>query len=341
MVLSVWYVPYSLKKLRILRMTWLWHGLSALILGGYMLLLYKGIYTWGNTFIAATYNVLGLLFVFSFICFSFGYRPSAEMPGKTPFSAHGGRERNFAVRAAGHFRIRQCPIFHGHALRSACERLMQPVKIAHVPDIHLGTQRGKGYLKKILQVIDEKKPDIVLYNGDLVDSNIALKEDLFSLFKRVQAEQIFTTGNHEYYMDTDRALQLIADAGIRIVRSEMLETHGLQLIGMEYMNADRETYDAHVVNALTIQEELPKIARDSKKPTVLVHHSPVGMRYAAEGNIDVMLASHTHAGQFFPGTALVKLSFHMDKGLHKSEKRHCLFLKEPEHLALDAPEHSQ
>jgi hypothetical protein len=41
-------------------------------------------------------------------------------------------------------------------------------------------------------------------------------------------------------MDTDRALQLIADAGIRIVRSEMLETHGLQLIGMEYMNADRE-----------------------------------------------------------------------------------------------------
>ena len=75
----------------------------------------------------------------------------------------------------------------------------------------------------------------------------------------------------------------------------MLETHGLQLIGMEYMNADRETYDAHVVNALTIQEELPKIARDSKKPTVLVHHSPVGMRYAAEGNIDVMLAGHTHA----------------------------------------------
>lgn len=63
-------------------------------------------------------------------------------------------------------------------------------------------------------------------------------------------------------------------------------------------------YDAHVVNTLAIQEKLPKINRDSSKPSVLAHHNPVGMLYAAEGNIDVMLAGHTHAGQFFPGAAL-------------------------------------
>ena len=73
---------------------------------------------------------------------------------------------------------------------------------------------------------------------------------------------------------------------------------------MEYMNADRETYDAYVVNTLTIQEELPKITRDNSKPSVLAHHSPVRMRYATEGNIDVMLAGHTHPGQYFPGPAL-------------------------------------
>jgi hypothetical protein len=78
----------------------------------------------------------------------------------------------------------------------------------------------------------------------------------------------------------------------------------IQLVGMDYMNADREAYDAHVINTLTIQEELPEITRDSSKPSVLAHYSPIGMRYAAEGNIDVMLAGHTHAGQFFPGSAL-------------------------------------
>lgn len=39
--------------------------------------------------------------------------------------------------------------------------------------------------------------------------------------------------------------------------------------------------------------------------------------YAAEGNIGVMLTGHTHAGQFFPGTALVKLRFPMYKGVYK------------------------
>jgi hypothetical protein len=43
----------------------------------------------------------------------------------------------------------------------------------------------------------------------------------------------------------------------------------IQLIGMEYMNADREAYDAHVVNTLTIQEELTKITRDNSKPAFL------------------------------------------------------------------------
>jgi predicted MPP superfamily phosphohydrolase len=83
---------------------------------------------------------------------------------------------------------------------------------------------------------------------------------------------------------------------------------------MEYMNADKETYDAHAVNTLTIQEELPKITRDNSKPSILVHHSPVGMRYIAEGNIDVMLSGHTHGGQLFPVTILVKYFFPLYAG---------------------------
>jgi lipid-A-disaccharide synthase-like uncharacterized protein len=61
MMFSVWYVPYSLKKMCVLRIALPWHAVSASVLGGYMLLLYKGIYTWDNAFIAAIYNILGLL----------------------------------------------------------------------------------------------------------------------------------------------------------------------------------------------------------------------------------------------------------------------------------------
>lgn len=196
----------------------------------------------------------------------------------------------------------------------AVKGLASPVRIMHIPDLHLGAQRGEGYVRDVVAAIERHKPDIVLFNGDMVDSNIALKPEVFAPLKNVTAEQYFTTGNHEFYMDTQKALELIAGAGIRILRTEMVETHGFQLIGMEYMNADRVTFDSHMVNDLTIEEELPKVVRDADKPTVLVHHSPVGMQYVSQGGIDVMLAGHTHGGQVFPGTILTSIRFPMDKG---------------------------
>ncbi|QOY21984.1 hypothetical protein FYK61_11560 [Xanthomonas citri] len=285
-----------------------------------MALLYSGIYVLDNIAIAWTYNALGLLFMFAFYLLFFLVltHPLTSLVRRVPARqvGVGGLAVSAFFVAWGFINAQALTVTRQDV---AVAGLTQPVKIAHVPDIHLGAQRGKAWLGKVLAAVQAEQPNVVLYNGDLVDSNIALDPDLFALFKTVQAEQYFTTGNHEYYMDTDKALRLIADAGIRILRSEMVETHGLQLIGMEYMNADRETWDAHVVNTLTIQEELPRIARDTDKPTVLVHHSPVGMRYAADGDIDLMLAGHTHAGQVFPGTLLVKYRFPMYSGRHQIE----------------------
>ncbi|MFT3760983.1 metallophosphoesterase [Thauera sp.] len=318
MAFAVWYVPFRLKRLLGLTRAWPLALLSAAVLGGYMLILYQGIYTGDNAAVAVIYNVLGLLFVFFIYLFFL-------MVLTQPLALLGQRVAKRwvglgAVAAAALFVVFgfiNAQSFDVTQHEIAVKNLKQPVRIVHVPDIHLGTQRGADYLGKVLAVIEDQKPDFVLYNGDLVDSDIALKPELFALFKSVKADQYFTTGNHEFYMDTDRALRLIEGAGIRILRSERVNTHGIQLIGMEYMNADRETWDAHVVNTLTLQEELPRIARDSSKPSVLVHHSPVGMRYAADGNIDLMLAGHTHAGQFFPGTFLVKYRFPMHSGRHQ------------------------
>ncbi|MDR1228153.1 MAG: metallophosphoesterase [Azoarcus sp.] len=314
MVVAVWYVPSRLENLLGLRKAWPWSVLSAAVVAGYMLILTKGIYTWDNAAIAVIYNVLGLLLVFFLYLFLFLLvtHPLARWV-KRPLGV-GGIIVSALLVFYGFINAQSFTVTH-HDL--PVKGLAQTVKIIHVPDVHLGTQRGEAYLEKILAVIDEQKPDMVLYNGDLIDSNIALRPELFSLFRKVDAEQYFTPGNHEYYMDTESALRLIAGAGIRILRSEMIETHGVQLIGMEYMNADRQTYDAHRVNTLTMQEELPRIARDGGKPSVLVHHSPVGMRYAAEGNMDVMLAGHTHGGQFFPGTVLVKYRFPMYGGRYR------------------------
>lgn len=317
MIFSIWYIPYRLRQLFAVRKTWLWRLAVAVIFGGYMLLLNKGVYTWDNALTAVVYNILGLLFVFAtYLFFFLLLTHPLQWLKRQPKRLIGiaGVSLSTVLVVWGFINAQSFTVtYHDLPVKG----LDKPVKIIHLPDIHLGTQRGETYLKKILQVIETEKPDIVLYNGDLVDSDIALKPELFSLFKAVKSEQYFTTGNHEFYMDTDKALRLIADAGIKIVRSEMVKTNGIQLIGLEYMNADRQTYDAHIVNDLTVQEELPKIERDRNLPTVVVHHSPVGMRYVADGGADVMLSGHTHAGQFFPGTAIIKYRFPMYRGQYQ------------------------
>ncbi len=197
--------------------------------------------------------------------------------------------------------------------------LNQEVRIIHISDVHLGHQRGRSHIQNIVDLTNAQKPDFVLINGDLVDANAALEPGVLDPMSEFDAPVYFTTGNHEHYVDYDRAISLIEKQGVRILNNELVETHGIQLIGLEYMNADEETFDAHSVNDLTIKDELPKIARNDSVPVILQHHSPVGIEYAIENKIDLMVSGHTHAGQVFPATLIAPLMFPLNKGYYEKE----------------------
>jgi predicted MPP superfamily phosphohydrolase len=318
LLFSVYYVPRRLQRLWGGRRAWPLQLLLFLLLAGFYGVLASGLYTRPSSLIAAVYNGLGLFFIFHVYLFFFLLAAQLmapllkRVPGQAVAAA--GLALSLGLVGLGFYQAQSFTVTN-HTIK--VQGLSQPVTIMHISDLHLGAQRGAAYLRAVLAAIAGHNPDIVLYNGDLLDSNIALQPELFALFQGVQAQQYFTTGNHEFYIDTAKALELIKGAGIRILRSEMVVTHGLQLIGLEYMNADRQTYDAHMVNHLTMEEELPKIERSPNLPLLLAHHSPVGMQYAVQGKVDVMLSGHTHGGQLFPGTILTGLRFPMDKGRYQ------------------------
>ncbi len=314
-ILSIWYVPFRLKKLLPLKRAWPLQLLTLIILGGYFLIFVKGLFASANYFSATAYNILGLVFMFQvylFIYMLITHIPAIFLNTKLKrIIAISGICLSFFLVAYG-FIHAQSFIITRQELK--LHNLKKPVTIMHIPDLHLGAQRSEKYLQKVITAINKTKPDIVIYNGDLVDSNIALRPELFALFQTVTSEQYYTLGNHEYYMDTAKALKLIDANTITILRSKMVTTHGIQLIGLDYMSADSNANNPHRVNNLTIAEELPKISRTTKLPTVLIHHSPVGLKYAAAGNIDLMLSGHTHAGQLFPNTILIQFLFPMFEG---------------------------
>ncbi|MDR3204169.1 MAG: metallophosphoesterase [Deltaproteobacteria bacterium] len=318
LIFSVWYVPFRFKRLGTLKRSLPLGAIAAALLAAYIILLAKGFYLANNLAAAWSYNALGLFFVFWIYLFFLLLITNLlallikKLPGK--HAAYSAIVISLALVVFGFFKALS---FSVTEIEIAVPKLTQEVTIVHIPDVHLGAQRGEGRVIKIVETINSLNPDIVVYNGDIADSNIALSPKIFEHFKKVKAKQYFTTGNHEFYIDTEKLLKLVEQASIKILRSEMVETNGLQLIGLEYMNADRQTYDAHMVNNLTIEEELPKITRSPSLPTILVHHSPVGLKYVSIGKIDLILSGHTHAGQFFPGTLIIPFRFPMYKGKYQ------------------------
>jgi predicted MPP superfamily phosphohydrolase len=196
--------------------------------------------------------------------------------------------------------------------------LEKDVTIMHLSDVHIGHHRGKEHLEKIVAETNRHKPDLVLINGDLVDSNVALLPGVLAPLADFQAPVYFVGGNHETYMDNARALALLKQHGVRTLHNQVVHTHGIQLVGLDYMKPDNNTFDMHPsTDTRTIQNVLPTLAISNGMPAVLMHHSPVGARYAAATGIDLMLAGHTHAGQMFPGTLFAPLIFPFNAGLYK------------------------
>lgn len=195
--------------------------------------------------------------------------------------------------------------------------LKHAVQVMQISDVHLGHHRGRDYLARVVAETNHRKPDLVLITGDLVDSNAALESDVFEPLSGLAAPAYFVGGNHENYIDSARALELIARQGVKILHNEKVETNGIQLVGLDYMRADEQTFDMHPsADTRTIQSVLADLPVSAGLPAVLMHHSPVGVRYVAAAGIDLMLAGHTHGGQLFPATIIAGLLFPFNQGLY-------------------------
>jgi len=195
------------------------------------------------------------------------------------------------------------------------------VDIAILADIHIGSRGGKEYLEDLVEKTNSLEPDIVLIPGDIADSDTVLTEDIFSPLKDLEAPAYFGTGNHELMMEDKGLTSLLNRSGVHIMDNEVIETHGIQLVGLRYMSADGSSGEDSFADQgnQTIKSVLPKLNISDGSPVILMHHSPVGINYAQEAGVDLYIAGHTHGGaQIFPLTLLVgPLSYDYYKDHHQ------------------------
>jgi hypothetical protein len=196
---------------------------------------------------------------------------------------------------------------------------LERFRIVQISDVHLGLIVRKDRLGRIVEKIRAAKPDLLVSTGDLVDGSMGNREDLAAMLRELPVKhgKFAITGNHEYYAGIRRSLEFIQTAGFTFLPGKSssflpwLSIAGVDdPAGGEYANTDEPA----VLSAIP-----------EGRFALLLKHRP----YVDEkslGLFDLQLSGHTHKGQIFPFTLVVKLLFPVDAGRVNMENGSTLYV---------------
>jgi len=174
---------------------------------------------------------------------------------------------------------------------------------AWVSDVHLGQVHGPKFAAKVARLLMVQKPDVIFVGGDLYDGTGApdayeLAEPLSQL--KAPWGVYYITGNHEEFGDSSGFLDAVRRAGMTILMDEKVDVHGVDIVGVDYKNANDSGRFTNILSAQSLS---------FGKPSILLKHVPDNLGVAADAKISLQISGHTHYGQQWPFGLLAQLVY--------------------------------
>ena len=174
-------------------------------------------------------------------------------------------------------------------------------KIAQISDLHnaeIGTEN-----QKVLKLLKDADPDIIVLTGDLIDSR-KTKIDVAVNFAK-KANQIapcyYASGNHESRLTNfDVFTSKLEAVGVTVLKNQKLrlEDSGeyITLIGVE----DPAFYNEYPSDSDGdyMRKTLQSLISDDDVFRVVLSHRPELINVYAECGLDLVFSGHAHGGQF-------------------------------------------
>lgn len=192
------------------------------------------------------------------------------------------------------------------------------VRIAMIGDLHFGYLINRDDARRMVDLILEQKPDLILFVGDILDSRIEpiLEQKIDEELSRLHAPLgVFScTGNHEYRFEAEQKIEFLNNAGIKMLRdSAVLIDSSFYVVGREdFVYPDR----------LSLKDILAQQNVDMSKLVIVLNHSPHDLDEEVNAGADIALYGHTHHGQAFPGNIATQIAFEVAYGYKKKGNTH-------------------
>lgn len=161
------------------------------------------------------------------------------------------------------------------------------LKIVQFSDIHYNSYSSLSKLEKMVDMVNNTNPDIVVFTGDLIDSdysiNIEDKEKLMTIFKKINS----TIGKYAIYgeEDSDIFKEIFNNSDFIILDNEVIKLY-----------KDNSSIDLVAFNSNSINFELEN--RNPENYAIsLVHKPDYSDEIIERFNPNIILSGHSHNGQ--------------------------------------------
>ncbi len=180
-------------------------------------------------------------------------------------------------------------------------------RIVQISDLHLDNTGKGAFVDQVVNSVNQLRPDLVAFTGDLADGTVGqLRADAAPL-ARLESRHgsFFVTGNHEYYSGVTSWLGELERLGLTtLVNQHHLLEHGQARLRVAGVGDHRAGafLPSHAPDAQQALRDAPP-----HDLCLLLAHQPRSAPEAARAGADLVLAGHTHGGQYFPWNLVIYL----------------------------------
>jgi predicted MPP superfamily phosphohydrolase len=180
------------------------------------------------------------------------------------------------------------------------DRAFRGYRIVQISDLHAGDKIDRTHLNKVIDAVNDQKPDLVVITGDHVSRMPRRHIELLDIYLRLHPRDrtVAVLGNHDVYNDATPIRTALKTAGVTLLENNIYtlkrDNATLHIAGVGDVFAKEDRLDQ-------VLAQLPATGA----AIMLAHEPDFADEAAATKRFGLQLSGHSHGGQlrfpFFDG----------------------------------------